>query len=112
MFHLVLQYRGLDKLTSRVPASFEAKFLSKLMDLAGTIVVGAGYNHKQVLSTLVLCRAVITIHDIMSNLWQSGIITFFIIELYEVSKTCVVEYMIVVFPLIMYPQILSICHSY
>jgi len=68
------------------------------MDLAGTVVIGAGCNMNKILSTLVLCRAVISVNDSISNLWHTGIITFFIIELYEVSKTCIVEYMIVFFP--------------
>jgi len=52
------------------------------MNLAGTVVVSAGGNMIEILSTLVLCRAVISMNDTISNPWLTSIITFFVIELY------------------------------
>ena len=56
------------------------------MDLAGTVVVGTACNMNKVLSTLVLCRAVICVNYVVSNMWLTCIITLFVIELNEVSE--------------------------
>ena len=48
----------------------------------------------EIMVTLVLCRTVISMDNIVVNSWLTGMLVFLVVELYGVSKTGIMEHVV------------------